>query len=79
VTRRGDTLYVAPCIPPRWPGFRVRYRQGSAHYEIRVENPRGVTRGVALIEVDGVRLEQAAHGFPLLDDARTHQVHIVMG
>jgi cyclic beta-1,2-glucan synthetase len=79
VTRRGDTLYVAPCIPPRWPGFRVRYRQGSAHYEIRVENPRGVTRGVALIEVDGVRLEQAAHGFPLLDDARTHQVHVVMG
>ena len=81
VTRRGDTLCVAPCIPPRWPGFRVRYRHGSANYEISVENARTVARGAALmlIDVDGVRLADPEQGFALLDDARTHQVKVVLG
>jgi cyclic beta-1,2-glucan synthetase len=79
VTRRGDTLHVAPCIPPRWPGFRVRYRHGSAEYEISVENPGAVTRGVAFVEVDGVRLAQPEQGVTLRDDAQTHQVKVVLG
>jgi len=79
VTRRGDLLHIAPCIPPRWPGFTVRYRYRSADYEISVENPRGVTRGIALLELDGVRLEHPEHGFALRDDARTHHVEVVLG
>ena len=79
VTRRGDTLHVAPCIPPRWPGFRVRYRHGSAIYEINVENPRAVAHGVASIDVDGVRLAHPEQGFALHDDAQTHQVNVVLG
>jgi cyclic beta-1,2-glucan synthetase len=79
VTRHGDTLQVAPCIPPRWPGFRVRYRHGSAEYEISVENPQAVTRGVAFVEVDGERLAHPEQGFALRDDAQTHQVKVVLG
>jgi cyclic beta-1,2-glucan synthetase len=79
VTRRGALLHIAPCIPPRWPGFTVRYRYRSADYEISVENPRGVTRGITLLELDGVRLEHPEHGFALRDDARTHHVEVVLG
>src|SRR2546427_4832735 len=49
LTKRGGLLYVDPCIPPHWPGFRIRYRHGITDYEISVENPRGVARGVARI------------------------------
>ncbi|HUL63078.1 MAG TPA: glucoamylase family protein [Burkholderiaceae bacterium] len=79
VTRRGDTLRVAPCIPGHWSGFRLRYQHGSATYEISVENPRAVMRGVALIDVDGLRLAHPEQGFALHDDAQTHQVKVVLG
>ncbi len=44
---------VDPCIPKDWPGFELTYRDGEATYHIRVENPRGVNRGVARIELEG--------------------------
>jgi cyclic beta-1,2-glucan synthetase len=79
VTRRGSTLCFDPCIPPRWPGFRVRYRHGSANYEISVENPRGVARGVTLVDVDGVPIEHPEQGVALRDDAQTHRIKVVLG
>jgi cyclic beta-1,2-glucan synthetase len=79
LSRRGDTLLIAPCIPPRWPGFRVRYRFGSAGYEISVENPRSVARGVALLEIDGVVVEDPAQGVVLRDDAQPHRIKVVLG
>jgi cyclic beta-1,2-glucan synthetase len=79
VSRRAGTLRIAPCIPPRWPGFRVRYRHASANYEITVENPRGVAQGVTRIDLDGVQLERPEQGFALRDDGKTHQVRVVLG
>ena len=63
-------LMVDPCIPKRWPGFDVRYRHGSATYRIRVENPRGVNRGVARITVDGDVVEGVSS---LVDDGAEHR------
>ncbi|MCL4745020.1 MAG: phosphorylase [Burkholderiaceae bacterium] len=79
LTRRGEVLHIDPCIPPGWPGFEIRYRHGSASYRIRVENPRGVTQGVARMDLDGVRLERAAHGIALRDDGKVHSVTVVLG
>jgi len=79
LTRHGDALFIDPCIPRRWSGFRLRYRHGSTDYEISVENPQGVARGVARIEVDGVRLESHEHGISLRDDAQAHRVRVVLG
>jgi cyclic beta-1,2-glucan synthetase len=79
LTKRGDALVVDPCIPRRWPGFRLRYRHGGTDYEISVENPRGVSRGVAHIELDGVRLDSREQGIPLRDDAQAHRVKVVLG
>jgi cyclic beta-1,2-glucan synthetase len=55
---RGETLFVDPCIPRDWPGFDITFRYHSARYEVAVENPAGVMRGVQLVEVDGVEVPE---------------------
>jgi len=79
VTKRGNVLHVAPCIPPRWSGYRVRYRHGITEYEISVENPRGVARGVTRIDLDGVRLGCPEQGIALRDDGKLHRANVVLG
>jgi cyclic beta-1,2-glucan synthetase len=79
LTKHGEVLHIDPCIPPRWPGFAIRYRHGSASYQIRVENPHGVARGIARMDLDGVRLECPAQGIALRGDAQAHSVTVVLG
>ncbi len=70
-------LVIDPCIPKRWAGFDAVYRHGDeTTYSIRVENPRGVNRGVARIELDGLLVEGI--GVALDDDGRQHTVRITM-
>ena len=52
----GDALTVDPVIPPDWDGFNIRYRRGKSLYNITVENPDNVGRGVVWYELDGQRL-----------------------
>jgi len=75
---RGTALCMDPCIPRTWPGYSIRFRYHSALYDIAVDNPRGVTRGVALAELDGKPLAASAN-IPLVDDGAVHQIHIVLG
>ncbi len=53
------------------------FRYHSAIYEIGVENPRSVSRGVFLAELDGKPLTDA--NIPLVDDGAVHRVRIVLG
>jgi cyclic beta-1,2-glucan synthetase len=75
---RGERLVVDPCIPRSWTGFELVFRYRSSRYDLVVENPRGVSRGVASVEVDGVLLtgDLSIH---LADDRTTHRVRIVLG
>lgn len=50
-------LRIDPCIPSAWKGFRVSRRFRGADYEILVENPSGVCKGVAGMFVDGLEVE----------------------
>jgi cyclic beta-1,2-glucan synthetase len=75
---RGTVLSIDPCIPRNWPSYSIRFRYHSTIYNIKVENPSGVSRGVALAEMDGARLLNSPN-VPLVDDAKEHQVRIVMG
>jgi hypothetical protein len=43
---RGAALFIDPCIPRAGRGFSITFRYHSSRYEVRVENPHGVTRGV---------------------------------
>ena len=75
---RGEALHVDPCIPRAWPGFEAVFRYRSARYEIAVENPRGVSRGVTRVELDGAPLPARPAEIPLRDDGTTHRVRIVL-
>jgi cyclic beta-1,2-glucan synthetase len=75
---RGKTLSIDPCIPIKWPGFEIVYRYDSTCYEIIVENPRGISRGVSSVELDGKALAQGAQ-IALADDSVTHRVRVVLG
>ncbi len=80
---RGDQLRITPCIPRHWPGFQIIYRhRGQQHattrYEIAVENPNHVCRGVTRIDLDGAALV-ATDAIALADDGQTHSLRIVLG
>src|SRR5208283_1230890 len=51
---QGATLLLDPCIPKGWRNFGIVFRYHSAQYNIRVENPSGVSRGIVTAEIDGV-------------------------
>jgi cyclic beta-1,2-glucan synthetase len=76
---RGTSLTIDPCIPRAWPRYEITFRYRSSRYEIVVENPAGVSRGVARTELDGLALEHAATGIPIVDDGATHWVRVVLG
>ena len=56
---------------------RLRYR--TSRYDIDVENPSGVSHGVALAELDGAALQLRPAGIPLVDDGAVHRLRIVLG
>ena len=81
---RGDHVLIDPCIPKAWPGFSIEYRYRSSRYIIEIENPHGVSRGIAKIELDGVAVTgiptlTSGAPVPLNDDGAEHRVHIVLG
>ena len=76
--RRGTHLVVDPCIPRAWARFEMVFHHRSARYDIVVENPRGVSRGVVVAELDGAALGPD-RAIALADDGRLHRVRIVLG
>ncbi len=75
---RGTLLSIDPCIPRSWPNYSIHFRYHSATYKIRVENPRGVSRGVARVEFDGNAVPGPAN-IPLADDGVEHQIVVILG
>jgi cyclic beta-1,2-glucan glucanotransferase len=76
---RGEQLLLDPCIPTSWEGYAVAFRHRSARYEIAVENPHRVSRGITSLELDGERLPENSRYIPLVDDGVTHHVRVVLG
>ena len=78
---QGTSLLIDPCIPRNWPSFEIIFRYHSATYEISVENPLSVCRGILATKLDG-EMQKTAGGklvLPLLDDGATHKVQVVLG
>jgi cyclic beta-1,2-glucan synthetase len=74
---RAERLHIEPCIPRSWRGYEINYRRGQTRYAIKVENPFGVSRGVAEVWLDDV--QQPTFEIPLADDGQTHNVRVVLG
>ena len=76
---RGTMLHLDPCIPRAWRSFAIAFRYHSSRYEIVVENPHGVARGVSSVALDGAPLAGGGMHIPLADDRATHHVRVVLG
>ncbi|MGH7780661.1 MAG: GH36-type glycosyl hydrolase domain-containing protein [Candidatus Binataceae bacterium] len=76
---RGESLLLDPCIPSNWQGYEITFKYHSARYQISVENPRRVSRGVTQLELDGAILTDASRKIPLADDGSIHRVRVVLG
>jgi cyclic beta-1,2-glucan synthetase len=82
--RRGNRLYICPCIPCEWPEFSVSYRFGGAHYHIAVKNPSHKSSGGTALQIDGqeVNLEQNdmmdSPYVELCDDGKVHEIVLTL-
>ena len=74
-TREG--LRIDPCIPSQWEGFQLVRQFRGATFQISVENPHHVHRGVHAIWVDGKPFSGTV--LPDLRDGQTHQVRVILG
>jgi cellobiose phosphorylase len=69
-------LLIDPCIPKGWKGFSVKRHFRGADYFITVRNPRGVSKGVKFIMVDG---EKTTSNLIQPGKGEEHHVEVVMG
>jgi len=70
-----DELLIDPCIPSHWKSFHVTRKWREATYEIEVENPEGVMKGVKEVYLNGKRVEHI-----LKQEAKSiHELRVVMG
>ncbi len=78
---RGDRLSIDPAIPRAWPAYEIVFRYHAAEYSIRVENPRGATRGVTAVELDDQPLQATEGGAAEIElvPAGKHSLRIVLG
>jgi cyclic beta-1,2-glucan synthetase len=82
--RRGDRLYICPCIPCEWPEFSVSYRFGNSPYHITVKNPSHKSVGGIALQIDGREValtEQDVKDGPYVtmrDDGQPHHVVLTL-
>ncbi|MFC1577011.1 GH36-type glycosyl hydrolase domain-containing protein [Candidatus Omnitrophota bacterium] len=72
-----DGLIIDPCIPKKWKRFNVTRRFRKATYEIEVLNPKGASKGVKTVDLDGKKIK--GNCIPPFSDGKTHKVKVVMG
>ncbi|HBX71187.1 MAG TPA: glycosyl transferase, partial [Chloroflexi bacterium] len=69
-------LQVDPCILKDWPGFKVCRQFRGITYEIEVQNPGGLSKGVKSLMVDGTHV--AGNVIPLFADGKIHKVVAIL-
>ncbi len=72
-----DGLKIDPSIPHEWDGFTVERTFRGAVYDIEVQNPDHICKGVRSVTVDGKAIE--GNVLPVFPKGETHKVTVVLG
>jgi cellobiose phosphorylase len=72
-----DGLVIDRCIPSKWDGFKMKREFRSAIYNIEVQNPDHVSKGVKMVDVNGHELN--TNTIPTLEKGKEHSVKVIMG
>lgn len=80
IRRRGDKLYIDPCIPTDWPGYSVSYRFGNSVYQITVKNETSSKKGVKRVIIDGNEVPLSDDGayVTLVNQQTTYDVEVIL-
>lgn len=70
-----EHLTIDPCIPADWKEFSAVRCWRGAEYDIHVENPDGVMKGVRELYLDGEKVDR----IPVMAQGSRHDVRVVMG
>lgn len=70
-----DDLLIDPCVPADWKEFSMSRVWRGAKFEIKVENPDGVMKGVKELYLDGAKVDK----IPVQAAGSKHEVKVVMG
>ena len=72
-----DGLVIDPCIPSKWDGFKMTREYRGATYNIEVQNPDHISKGVKHILVNGSEIDSKI--VPILEAGKEHSVQVIMG
>jgi len=75
----GSSLLLDPCIPENWPGFDITLYRGATRFDIRVDNPNGVSHGIASARLDEAVLTEFPLRLDLHDDGGVHKMTVTLG
>lgn len=74
--RRGDRLFVRPCLPSSWPSFQATMRYKAAEYQMQIHNPCDIQRDELFLIKDGSLID--AQSIELEESGR-HVLEIFAG
>lgn len=72
-----DGLIVDPCIPKGWKTFSVSRKFRNSIYNVTVNNPNNVSKGVKALKVDGRLIN--GNKIPDFHDGKEHMVEAELG
>lgn len=70
-------LVIDPCIPKDWQGFTVRRKFRNKEFNIMVENPNRVSKGVKELYLNGERID--GNTIPLEIASDKNEVKVILG
>ncbi len=74
-----DGLMIDPCIPDKLNGFKVNRTFRGIHYQIEVQNPQKIQKGIAKLMVEGNEISGNTIPYDNTMVGKTVQVTAVMG
>jgi len=72
-----DGLLIDPCIPKSWKKYKIKRVFRGSVYDIEILNPKGVSKGIKSLHVDGKKIE--GNIVPVFSGKKTHKVKAVLG
>jgi cellobiose phosphorylase len=71
-----DGLIVNPCVPNSWSGFKIIRKFRGTTFNIAIQNPNHISRGVKELWIDGIKIE--GNKIPV-QDKKECNVKVVLG
>ena len=72
-----DGLKINPCIPEEWNGFKITRKFRGATYEIEVQNPNHVSKGIKEIYLNNELVESFI--IPIQEPGQKYNVKVILG